>query len=448
MDTNGVYFKNIRQHIMKRTLILINLVFLSGLIVCAQSAWNTLSSGATQPLSSVFFIGETGYAIGGNGQTNGNVILKTIDGGANWISYTIENQFYSIYFTDKNTGYAIDYYGILKTIDGGTTWLRIFSSKSTTEYNPIDYRYNAIFFVNSTIGYCVGGFYSEESPIMLPQGTILKTTDGGTTWTEQSNGVSLGLLSVYFIDENNGYAAGDGGEIYKTINGGADWTSANVGFTWSELGVSLLNSIFFIGEIGYVVGSGGKIYKTNNGGRDWIEQVSGTTNNLNSVYFTDINVGYIVGGKYAYGYGIPGPLNATILKTSDGGITWEAQASGTNYPLYSVCFTDVNTGYAVGSNGIIIKTTTGGINSIVDITAENTINIYPNPNNGNFTVKFNNPTNNLLQIEINDLTGKMAFETTCFQESFHFSEKELHKGFYVVTISGKNIYYRGKVLVK
>ena len=45
---------------------------------------------------------------------------------------------------------------------------------------------------------------------------------------------------------------------------------------------------------------------------------------------------------------------------------WEQQNSGTSQSLRSVYFTDVNTGYAVGDNGtdngIILKTTDGGIN--------------------------------------------------------------------------------------
>ena len=301
----------------------------------------------------------------------------------------------------------------------------------------------AIFFTNSTIGYCVGGFYSEKSPIILHQGTILKTTDGGTTWTEQSNGVALGLLSVYFVDETNGYAVREGGEIYKTINGGADWTSTNVGFTLEP--VSHLNSIFFIGEIGYIVGSGSKIYKTKNGGVDWKEQVSETTNNLNSVYFTDIDTGYIVGGTY----GISGVLSATILKTSDGGVTWEAQASGTNYPLSSVCFTDVNTGYAVGSNGTIIKTTTGGINSIADITAD--INIFsPNPVHNILTLDLKNlvtATQNIL-ISIYNLKGDLVLcKRSGINDKVSLNVSQLTTGTYILgVVDMENIKYEGRFI--
>ncbi len=39
---------------------------------------------------------------------------------------------------------------------------------------------------------------------------------------------------------------------------------------------------------------------------------------------------------------------------------WFLQTSGTSVPLSSVHFIDNNTGWAVGSGGTILKTTTGG----------------------------------------------------------------------------------------
>jgi len=47
-----------------------------------------------------------------------------------------------------------------------------------------------------------------------------------------------------------------------------------------------------------------------------------------------------------------------LVKTTDGGTTWSNQK--TEYELRSVCFTDVKTGYIVGMNGTILKTTTAG----------------------------------------------------------------------------------------
>ena len=70
---------------------------------------------------------------------------------------------------------------------------------------------------------------------------------------------------------------------------------------------------------------------------------------LYSVRFPDLNTGYAAG---AYG---------TILKTIDGGSTWITLSSGTLKMLYSVYFTDANTGYIVGDVGTILTTTDGGL---------------------------------------------------------------------------------------
>jgi len=61
---------------------------------------------------------------------------------------------------------------------------------------------------------------------------------------------------------------------------------------------------------------------------------------LNSVYFPDASTGY------AAGYD-PGSGDGAILKTTDGGASWNVSFSGANWPFNSIYFTDVNIGYAV-----------------------------------------------------------------------------------------------------
>ncbi len=90
---------------------------------------------------------------------------------------------------------------------------------------------------------------------------------------------------------------------------------------------------------------------------------SGTGITLNSVFFANNDTGYAVGGS------IDWPQSEIILKTTNGGTTWDTLASAPSVPLKSVFFTDVNTGYAVGGNtsdggGIILKTFDGGLNWI------------------------------------------------------------------------------------
>ncbi len=119
---------------------------------------------------------------------------------------------------------------------------------------------------------------------------------------------------------------------------------------------SSLSSVQFVdANTGWAVGDGGTIVKTTDGGASWNSQNSGATTRLSCVQFVDANTGWAVGD------------GGTIVKTTDGGATWSAQNSGTtNQWLSSVCFVDSNRGWAVGFDygsglGSILKTTDGGV---------------------------------------------------------------------------------------
>ena len=82
----------------------------------------------------------------------------------------------------------------------------------------------------------------------------------------------------------------------------------------------------------------------------WDSVHTGLTDNFNSIYFSDSNVGFV------------GTTTGGIYKTTDGGTNWLSKLSGTTSGLYAIRFLDKNTGYAVGSNSTIIKTSDGGEN--------------------------------------------------------------------------------------
>ncbi|MFH1320098.1 MAG: YCF48-related protein [Bacteroidota bacterium] len=196
---------------------------------------------------------------------------------------------------------------------------------------------SSVFFTDENTGYAVGNF-----------GKILKTINGGADWTIQTNSISNGLNSVYFSNTDTGYSVGNG-SIIKTTNGGTNWTQQLSGPP-----ISMLNSVYFANSaIGYVAGDSanvGIILKTSNGGTNWTQQTIGTAPGLRSVYFINKDTGYVAGGF------------GTILKTSNGGTNWTQQTSGTNSQLRAVYFADANTGFAVGDGGTIVKTSNAGIN--------------------------------------------------------------------------------------
>lgn len=111
---------------------------------------------------------------------------------------------------------------------------------------------------------------------------------------------------------------------------------------------------FVNSNIGWIVGYNGVIQKTTDGGINWVSQFSGTTNHFLSVFFRDSLNGIIVGSNDGWSNGI-------ILRTTDGGTNWNQQTSGIIQPLTSVYFYDFNHGVAVGYNGLILKTSDGGL---------------------------------------------------------------------------------------
>ena len=140
--------------------------------------------------------------------------------------------------------------------------------------------------------------------LLLPVTTIAQ--DG---WFQQTSGTTDELLSVHFIDDNTGWIGGING-ILKTTDGGETWTEQLTGQIFSIHFVDINN--------GWACGSfsGGisNAYRTTNGGDDWIE-MNTYLDEIYSVFFTDVNNGWIAGWVEA-------PPRIVIIETKDGGITW------------------------------------------------------------------------------------------------------------------------------
>ncbi|MBL4657067.1 MAG: hypothetical protein JKX73_03640 [Flavobacteriales bacterium] len=223
----------------------------------------------------------------------------------------------------------------LSTINANAQWVdKLLANGSQLE---------CITFANDTVGYAGG------------HNQIMKTSNGGDTWSQTSLGL-LGTLSwftaIHFFDEDNGIAAGwyfsnDGELIIKTNNGGLSWTTVHQYSSFS--GRWLYGLHFPTTLIGYSVGKRGRILKTTNGGTTWNLTASGTIEDLKSVHFTHEDTGYVVGDNI-------------ILKTTNGGGSWSASSSSAR--LNSVDFGSSSTGYAVGAvwpgDGVCLKTINAG----------------------------------------------------------------------------------------
>jgi photosystem II stability/assembly factor-like uncharacterized protein len=97
------------------------------------------------------------------------------------------------------------------------------------------------------------------------------------------------------------------------------------------------------------VGERGHILVSTDAGRSWQQRPAPTRATLTSVFFTDSQHGWAAGP------------DAVILRTSDGGATWQKVHEDTESgPILDLWFRDAGTGYAVGAYGLLLTTADGG----------------------------------------------------------------------------------------
>lgn len=338
----------------------------------ASGQWVSQNSGTTNDLTSIYFTdSNNGFIVG-----KGGIIFKTTNGGLTWLQKNSGTSINlnSVYYSDSNSGYIVGDQGVLlKSNDAGENW--------TFQNLGSSLDLNSVYFTDINTGYIAGG--NGDSLY------ILKTANGGNQWTMVYLYVSTPnpwypsiLYSIHFADNNTGYAVGTTNlftgydvpkqVVLKTTDGGSNWTQLNTPESGS------LYSVYFTDTfIGYCVGSylmgtlTAVIRKTTDGGISWTAQEFPEFDVLRSVCFTGLDTGYSVGSW------------GNVIKTTDGGATWVPLESGISYYGFNaVYFPGTDTGYIAGDNGIILKTTNGGgfpVGTNESTKYDLRITNYPNP---------------------------------------------------------------------
>jgi len=153
--------------------------------------------------------------------------LKTTNGGQNWTSADLSSLAFSLIdcrFFSADTGIiigstpSINFNNakalILYTTDGGSTWQTVFSGKDLWELCW------KVHFTSRMIGYV-----SVESQTSNDSTPVLKTVNGGLTWSKQIvSPTNIWLQGVGFINDSIGWTGG-GTPNKKTIDGGNTWTN-------------------------------------------------------------------------------------------------------------------------------------------------------------------------------------------------------------------------------
>ncbi|HRJ86734.1 MAG TPA: YCF48-related protein, partial [Ignavibacteria bacterium] len=166
-------------------------------------------------------------------------------------------------------------------------------------------------------------------------------------WVLQVSGVNTSLLDIDFINENTGWACGDGGVVVKTTNGGVNWVQQNTGLFKRLEGIDAVdaNTIYSVGWFQTII-------KSTNGGSNWQvirDGPSGVGSTFFKCFFLNVNTGWLLrsGGGY-------------VLKTTNGGITFDSVFTNNSFNR-DIYFKDANTGVICGDGAWIIRSTDGGV---------------------------------------------------------------------------------------
>ena len=270
-------------------------------------------------------------------------------------------------------------------------------------------------FGQTSSGYAVGD-----------KGVILKTLSGGQNWFTQSSGTTQNLKSVHSTTYSTAWAVGENNTVLKTVDGGTTWDSVGgpnyvpgailngvsvintnlVVIVGDDKRISIWNGVGYQstlyseklknvwsnsqGTVMYTVGENGLVVKGNvltstyntqtiksslysskykvsttddikmvggeNGsllvsvdGTNWSTKYPGvTSSSINSIQFVDnTNTGWLVGS------------GGLISKSTNNGLDWTKQNSTTTYDLNGLSFYNTNFGLAVGNFGTILYTENG-----------------------------------------------------------------------------------------
>ena len=301
-----------------------------------------------------FLTPKKGWVVGDAG-----TILHTEDGGETWEAQEsgTAQPLISLAIINEKVGWAAGRFGvIIHTNDGGKTWITQLETKADL---------SNIYFLDDKEGWAVG----QKMPLSgSSKGALLHTVDGGQKWEEIDHETESNIAGIYFINKQTGWLLA-GGDIYRTLDGGRKWDRSNlsikrpisspnspIGAFFQMMDLMRADIVFKDERAGWVV-VGGDVYYTNDGGNEWSQIYSSPHDNLQRFYLDDERICAI----------------NSVIVCSSGGKDWskiydagyDFSWLGPDYRTIQIWiggiqFVNEGEAWAVGANGLIMKTNDGG----------------------------------------------------------------------------------------
>ena len=370
----------------------------------AKAQWVQQNSGTNQNLYDIEFINDkTGWAVGDAG-----VVIKTIDGGMNWINIpnptpSISPNLWSVEPIDSNIVYVTssgDF--IMKSTNGGTNWNIL---HSCPECNS---SFIGINFLNKDTGWVLGSY------------KVFRTFNGGISF-DSFYVPWFDNFDIYFKDINTGIFCGTG-KVFKTTDRGENWFDTEVvnpGLfpMFRKLGVA--NNNIWVG------GGNPSIFKSTDFGESW--SICDSSIGAFGISFVNELTGFIGGG------------GNTLFKTTNGGSNFYRERTDSTSLAFisSIDFVSDSIGWYSCAVGRIYKTITSG-QVLTNIASQNIEQInsfmlqqnYPNPFNPQTKIKFTILTSEFTSLKVYNISGK---------EISNLLNSKIQAGSYEVVFDGSDL---------
>jgi len=241
-------------------------------------------------------------------------------GNAVLIQATPHDRLFSLVF-DAEQGLAVGENGLLmNSSDGGKNWTR---AKAPTDLALIDVATNG------------------KRTIAVGQMGLVLVREGTGEWKKVDSGSDARLLQVDINAQGLAFATGAFGTLLKSTDGGETWSNAAP--KWGDLYESgtgdtavtrdePTNWVVRVGDDGSVVlgGEYGQLIRSTDGGNDWkivyrhVADDGRTSPTIFSMAIRSDGIGYAVG------------QSGLLIKTADSGVTWADVEAPTTSNLFGV----------------------------------------------------------------------------------------------------------------
>lgn len=323
-----------------------------------EPGWDVLDFNSDNtPITDMFFLDcNIGWAVTGhnwNTQTPSLKVMKTTDGGSTWDvqslqgAWKYESVSATIAFRDKNFGAIYSMFGAFYTTNGGDTWIAIDESNNSMSY-MVD---NIVFGSNNRISF-------------IGHNGISTTTDLGATWENypypSNNQVETVFLRSHVVNDNEFYIfMGDTWRdsysdftILRTTDGGQTFTDEKIEANPFQLYFSMAGrDTVYMNRPPFFTLNGNKHFTMADGGlynsldrmSVWNVLAAGGPSYATSLFMLDENKIYV-------GTGIGG-----LFTSKDGGNTWNQYLTPGGGAITDIFMCDEFNGLASTSNGSILR---------------------------------------------------------------------------------------------